>query len=369
MHPLHQIQSSLLSRPRWPSSLIGRGRLLLFALFQPFVSSLAQGNSEKDPENSHYSNETARVDAAHERLSHVVADTFTGLDVGLNYLISGDREKRKYFPYPPGTEAPEKDQDDLASGVLRIAPRIEFSRFDDPDPGIDFSARIELPRTRERLQLIVDSIDREDLPVEALDRFRPREDPDREDDTSVFLRLRALHHLLFHLDWDVGMSFRPEPTPRTRLRAQRAFDHDPWHYVLRQDGFWRSDDGFGERSSLEIRRMLDASSFIRSNSAVLWSETSRGAEPGQILGYYRAFENNHETVGLEGGFFAVSHPNLQMDRYIVRVPYRRQIWRPWFFFRIEPAVDFARENNFKYNPRIVFQIEAFFGHPGGEWIR
>lgn len=304
--------------------------------------------------------EAPMVDQLHEILSRNLLRAIESLDRRLARTITPMEDRRsETFDHFFGDRRLRADQE-VGKSTLRVAPRTTFSRNENFQTGVDFSGRISLPRTEDRLQLIIDNVTGEQDRVESDERFRRLRSRREEDRTSAFLRIQALERMNLSLNFDAGLQFRPEPVPRIRLRARTSWTSEFWRYSLTQTGFWQSDDGFGERTSFEVQRPIGSDHLFEANSTVLWSEASQGVQTGQTFSLYR-FLSERRSIGILAGGFARVEPTTRMETYLFRVPYRQRIWRDWMYLKVEPGFNLEREYNFTFDPLVMIQVEFVLG--------
>ena len=71
--------------------------------------------------------------------------------------------------------------------------------------------------------------------------------------------------------------------------------------------------------------------------------------------------NRREALRYLVSMDGFTRPNTRVENYRAGVTYRRNIWRPWFFYELEPYLLWPRERDFDTTTGIVFRVETLFG--------
>ncbi len=50
-----------------------------------------------------------------------------------------------------------------------------------------------------------------------------------------------------------------------------------------------------------------------------------------------------------------------VDRYVVRLPFRRLVHADWMYIEVEPGVNFDNESDFDAAPQIILRLDLLFG--------
>lgn len=253
-------------------------------------------------------------------------------------------------------------EESVKLSYVRISPAVRFRESGEADVDVDFSARIRLPRAKRRANIFLQRADaREDLlrNFEGRTSSEDLDNPDSRGSAGVELNLWERSRL--RLTGSLGMSFRPDPEPRVKVGLAGHYKLGSWFTKVKQDGFWDSNDGFGERTKLELERHFFEDLFTRGSAEVAWSETTRGVDLSQSLLFYYTF-SKRRAMGLKLGVFEHTWPSTVIDEYRVRMPYRQRVWKKWMFVELEPGARFPRDRDYKFTPELVITIDLLAGH-------
>jgi hypothetical protein len=176
------------------------------------------------------------------------------------------------------------------------------------------------------------------------------------------LRFRFLHTLRTHGDLGAGviLDLPVGVFTRARLRWARPLGGG---FLLRvaEQGFWRSDVGFGQKSDLDLERALDPRTSLRLSSSGLLHQESAGLEFSADLALLQAVDARLGLVtgvGLKGA----TSPFSRVDEYRIYVRLRRDFWRRWLFLELEPELGLPRRGG-RYDeavPAVFFRLEVQF---------
>jgi len=321
-----------------------------------FSSSTGYAQTPSDPQTG----ETNRLDRSHRYLSSRVLRLAESIN---NVISSTFRQEEDHE-----SEMTRRFYGNLLTAYqvegshIRVTPRLIMTEGSANEYKLDFSARLRLPDLSKRLRLYVDSYDTDYDTMEDIfsARYRQRLDLERGEGATAGLTYFFSDHMKRDLSLSTGLKFRPEPSPKIRLRGRFRKSFDIWRAEFAQSGFWSEKDGFGERTEFTLDRPSGEIHLVRLRSSVVWSEVSHGVDWGQFASYYARF-SSRRSAALKLGVRGYSHPSWITDQYLARVAYRKRVHRDWLFMEIEPGLDFFREDDFKMTPLINIKFEIVIG--------
>ena len=230
----------------------------------------------------------------------------------------------------------------------------------------EFNLSVDLPKTEERLRLVVtgawwrdddDLIDEDDL------RRRQRPGSPDEDESSSFaadLRYVLLEDLEQNLDARVGLRVRGfVPAGVTGLRYRRNWDPDGWRVRLTNQVEWETMRGFSADSFIDFEARPAEDFFFRATPAIGWQEDESGFDYG--FGFtltQRLSERRFLQYSLDYDFS--SSPSHGLDQILLRARYRQTLFRSWVFGEIAPQLRLADRDGVDGTPGITFRVQAVF---------
>lgn len=302
---------------------------------------------------------TNAVDRGHRWLSGYVVDAIDRVDRFLHDSVAGEDGRPSHLINRFYGDRYLRSQSSSAS-YITITPEVTFSEDPAVKFDLDFSARLRLRRFSDRLELFVDRFDEdEDLLDGVLGRVNRRAH-DSEEEGGAGLRYRLPQYFALHSSISASMAFKPEPIPRLKLRGSVQAKPGKWRVNLNETLFWESDDGFGEKTQLELSRPLGSNTIIRSSTAAVWSETSEGVDLGQTLTWSHKL-SHRRIISFRAGVAGHTEPSAVVDIYTVRAIWRQQIYRNWIYLEIEPGVDFPDDEDFDAIPLLSIRFDLILG--------
>lgn len=236
-----------------------------------------------------------------------------------------------------------------------------------------FRARLHFPNMERRLNAFIGRDDREDLLEDAQRRgvtSLPRMfDPD-DDEWLVGLGYRPLSGgRNGDLDFDVGMNFDFPIEPFARARYKhRTFLSDTDLVRFRHSLFWEREDGWGLSTRIDYEHAFMNGSMMRWRGAGKISDITRGADWFTELSYYHRLGRRRALAHQVGANGETGAPIL-VENYFVRLIYRQQILREWFFLEIGPGMAWRRDVPGEPRdsvPILRFGVEMLFGDYRGQ---
>lgn len=260
---------------------------------------------------------------------------------------------------------------------LDIMTPVRFHADGTIDTEIKFRAKVELPRTNQRWNLIVLSADESlrDLATEG--ETSAGSDPSAGSNSTVSGTSQTdtggtAIGLRFMLDmkdyttsfFDFGLNFRNviEPDPFVRLKGTYKWQlTDQWYSRMTQDLFWENHRGVGLNSRQVFDYQVNQRYLLRSDTNGTWWDKQQN----YILSHNVIFfdrVNVHRGLAYHLGWdWETQEIGFHLSGYHAGLNWRERIYKKWLFFEIEPRVDFRQDDNFqRADPSIQFMLEMQF---------
>ena len=119
-------------------------------------------------------------------------------------------------------------------------------------------------------------------------------------------------------------------------------------------------DGFGETTSLNFDNQINNEILFRYQNEVTWLDETD--EVNFIFGptlYHRL--SSHRAIAYNIKASGINKPTIFVNNYRVSIDYRQKLYKEWFFYELNPAVDFPKEKDFKKVYSIAIKFETVFG--------
>lgn len=247
--------------------------------------------------------------------------------------------------------------------------RIRFDTVKDSEGDVkakgSIKLRVVLPRTEEKLRLLFSSEDDEET------GSRPSQgstSASENEDFSVALRFIRQARKSGLLNFDLGARFRDSKIQLfTRLNFFYARDMAlDFRTTFSNSFYFFSASGLENKFRADLIRPLNESGsvFFRSASELRWRKSRSGVVIGETFGIYAEIDNKR-SIAVEGlGSYTTVLGIDETDHFLgtsLRVRFRHNIWRPWFFYEVWPTVSWTPENNFESALGGLFRIEIALG--------
>jgi hypothetical protein len=222
-------------------------------------------------------------------------------------------------------------------------------------------AKINLPYTRERFQLVIDrdleNLTKSDSQVDAQVAAGQVQ---RDDNPYAGVRAVARETLKITYAADAGVRLRPVPDPFVRLRLSRLFSLGTWEMIPSETLLYRFDERFTAASELAFLRSARENVAIAVVFNATYRELTGGFDLGAVLGVGWRI-NDRSLLATELGAFGQTEPELQDTAYSAALRYRRKIYKDWLLLELRPQLIFLPQQDFHAAPSFTVQFEAYFG--------
>ncbi|SFM60581.1 hypothetical protein [Halopseudomonas yangmingensis] len=247
---------------------------------------------------------------------------------------------------------------------LRLSSEFDWQESEDFETDLSIRARLDLPTTRDRLRLLIES-DPEERQGTLADQGSQRLRRDQNDSSSTTIGLDHLDSKDKREGWATrfggGVRFRLPLDPYVRLTSERLWDlgNGPWQLGSYNRLSWFNSDGYSARSRWDIGRPLSESLHLRYITQFQWQEEydtlefSQGAELNQILGRRSAMRYAAAMVGN-------SSSSPRINDYYLLTHYRRDLHREILYLDVIPELHFPRDANFDPRWAFTLRLEMLF---------
>jgi hypothetical protein len=294
-----------------------------------------------------------RVDVAHDLLEQDILAMVTRLDNFFGSVQTENLRKTSYeFRWRNGIRIDE-------GGRIK--------------PDINVRANIVLPKTSEKLRLLISGENQLETPSPALPSDPGNPGFDRAARPSAkIVNTEFRYSLLSAPDQDlflgagVKVALPLEPFVRSRYQFVHAIS-DLFLIRLGETVFIKHGVGVGETTEAALERFINKKTLLRlSNSATL-SQEFRGLEWGSELSLIRELSAK-SAITFTGGVYGNSSPDTVATNYRLLTSYRQSFLRDWLFYEVEPELSWPREPGGVYAPKyaVTFRLEVLFHNVDGK---
>jgi len=302
-----------------------------------WASSEPDSSTEPSPEQKQ-----GRVDSAHEKVSAKVASSAAWLD--------------SFFDNERVVQEENKS-------TLRLISAISKEKDESIEYNTQFRLKLILPRTNERLKLIISGNGENELDLDNTPQDDIRQDFENRDEQNISLSLwySFLSTPKRNLNVHVGLRLRSaSPVVYAGPRYRQLFKYKLWDIRFIETIRWYTDEGWESKTSLDFERAVFKKCLFRNNIQGSWFEGKNGYFYNINFFVYHPLSFRRALVYEWTNSFE-TRPAHQLTEIALRVRYRQKIWRDWLFVEIAPQVSFSKEKDFDTIPGIFVRFEAIFG--------
>lgn len=247
-------------------------------------------------------------------------------------------------------------------------------RFDASDSGTgDLSARtrlklrLVLPRTEQRLRLLLD-VDDEDSNDDTRSTVEELSDPEEDRDLSLALRFIRQIRTDTEFKADIGARrFEQRLQSFVRLRVDSELEReDGWSFKFINDLRFFQTSSYVNRLSFDFWRPLGRESLniFRTSTSFDWRRSINGARIDQTIGVYRELKYG-SLLAFEAltGLNTSTNGDIEnhFDGLQLQIRYRKNLFRPWFHFEVWPGINFLPENDNEPQFSGLLRVEVQLG--------
>ncbi len=247
------------------------------------------------------------------------------------------------------------------TSYLRIGFATE-SEYGDPaqfKPEARF--RLDIPTTRKKLRLVIESENDELIPLEERRRSRQLTEPDRTN-TSATGALRYLSQIgdAIDLSTDIGARLHMPPDIFWRMTAQKHWQiNKDWFVRAQQRFYYYHQDGWGERTWFGAGRLVWDGWEFHSSSELEWVHRDRKFVAAQIFSLQKQL-NSRSRLTPRIGVLGESQPSWRTSSAFADVTWRYRLYSDWAFAELIPALTFPRDKSFSDQASVIFRLELYF---------
>jgi len=246
---------------------------------------------------------------------------------------------------------------------IRLRGGYAYNYRGDDEYIYSITARLKIPRTREKLDLIIgdDTKNSTDLSLEGTEAER---------DSSIALGLNNPFELLSPVDARVRLGFSgiTNPYAKTTFNYEALFGR--WMIVPHQAFRYSAEEKFEEWTNLDFRRRIASQMML----SLLFQRSTISDIDGMN---YFAQPSLNFTLGKYGNFTPYLGmygrtqeqpieadgytPKRGVYRYAVGLNWSRQASRRYIVYRLQPILSYDDPNDFRPNYFIKALLEFYFG--------
>ncbi|MFA5161010.1 MAG: hypothetical protein WC421_02080 [Elusimicrobiales bacterium] len=234
----------------------------------------------------------------------------------------------------------------------------------------DINVRLKLPRTEGKMNLVVEHVSNEVLPVESITRTQSRLAAGEQEPGS-FVGLRYIfglgRKLQEHVDFGAHVDAQSKSPylllkPQARANASYSRSFGGWDAKTFAQAMWSAKPVLNVTGGLYLAHPLLPDWAFTSYSNAVWQTDN----PQVTLYHTFSFPWKMSARDLITPAFqlqAHSYPAAQSDQYTASLSWRRRLWKDWLSGEATPSVNYPRDRCFHEVTVLTLRLDMLFGNP------
>lgn len=255
------------------------------------------------------------------------------LDHGQLYIANSSDEMAEWLDHFFGVRSSDLES---ADSTLRLIIDNDWEEYEGVSTDVRLRGKVHLPRIDERLSLVITD---EDDDERALEDELPS-DEEREKSTNIGLQYKARDEDRSRLDYKVGLSSKVKFKANARYRYKW-----PWGDKLvnrfSENLYFIDQEGFGSKTKLENDWLFNDKKLLRLSNNIKFAEDIDGVEWSSQLALNRRV-NRHAALSQFIWASGETRPDYLTTAYGLGVRYRKNFYRKWLYYELEPAYAWKR---------------------------
>ena len=281
------------------------------------------------------------------------------LDAPHNYVSQGVETMAKYMDI---FFADEKIYQEATSSYARFTLQTIFDSHGDVSTPVDLRLKIDLPKTKKKLKLVIESETERGAQAGAdgSSTVTPAATTEKSDFYAA-LQKTFPEKKGWNARSSIGMKIDAPLNPFVRYRVFRDTKLGLWKFHFAETLFWFKSSGIGSSTLFEFDRALTRNVLFRSSTNAIWEDNRDYYEMSHTFALFHEL-SNRRAVAYSITVFGDSDPTVYATSYLARVSYRQLIHKDWLFLEVRPEMLYERETNFDPEPSLSLQLEMVFGN-------
>lgn len=251
-----------------------------------------------------------------------------------------------------------------AGTTVRIVGSQLIQDDGEEDNDIRFKAQVRLPYLEKRLSLVIGS-ERDFEDTNAGLQGRPEDTGRRSDSNSVGAALQWARQRSNGWEFRVRAGFHGGLKARTKFRLRKEGKlSESWLWRFTEELEWRDRKGWGTETLVDFDRPIGPVRLFRATSRI--EQNKELHQEGHGESWEQSFSvaaqiNKRVAIRYIASVEGYTKPQHRVDAYRAGVRYRRNTWRPWFYYEIEPYLLWEREQRYDTTWGVVLRVETLYG--------
>lgn len=216
---------------------------------------------------------------------------------------------------------------------------------------LGLGVNIVLPNTNDRLNLLISSQGEDEGNEPDILRSSERAE------YVAALRFIIRESQRWRIDADAGINWALIPDPYTRLRARRPIEYGFMKFRFTQELNYYTKEGYGEKTEFRFDFLVSEQKLLRLETGASYLVNDDFFKLRYGAGLFNQVTSKFAYV-VQAGASGDTEEGPTFDRYTAGIRFRRQIYKDWMFFEIQPQMIWAEEYEWQHRPALLLKLEA-----------
>ncbi|HLE16818.1 MAG TPA: hypothetical protein VI728_00880 [Syntrophales bacterium] len=168
-------------------------------------------------------------------------------------------------------------------------------------------------------------------------------------------------HTLVRIDSGIRINIHPDAFIRMRYQYLKTFGEV---YLIRfsEIAMWQAVEHFSNTSQVDLERKITTFTLARWGNNVTYIEDTPGVTWNTGISFFTQL-THRSAISYDTSMWGVNDPEWIIQNYRVGSQYRRNFYRPWLFFELEPEVTWPKDESGHRKSTYAFMatLEIQFG--------
>ncbi|MGR0278945.1 hypothetical protein ACUM5Y_07835 [Marinomonas dokdonensis] len=241
---------------------------------------------------------------------------------------------------------------------LRMGPiindRDEYSGF------FDFSARLKLPNTQDRLRLVIesdgDTISQDNVRGESTENIGVL---DSALDSNVSAVVRYIKEE-WRADFDAGIKIDFPLNPFVRFRLFQGEHYGDWEWRQKQEAFAYYDEGIGARYEAGVTYFTTPQVLLGANFGTTWLESKSTLYVREDLYLHHQLDERNR-LDYQLSFLQEGKSKVSSDSVLYFLEYHHKLYKNWLIGRVKPQMTYEADEDYRAVLSLTLSMEILLG--------
>jgi len=254
-----------------------------------------------------------------------------------------------------------KKKDQHSDSTVQIRFGSVLSKDKDERTGFfDFSARLRLPNTQDRLRLVVES-ESDSLAPESLrgESSQQKSVINSALKSSISAAVRYIKEDIgMDIDSGVRVDFPLDPFVRIRLKQGETLDRFDWWQ--KQEAFAYYSKGIGARYGVGLGYAISPSLNFTSDFSVTWLDKEGMFYSRENFAFQHQV-NEKNRLGYQLSFLQSGEHSVEPDSFLYNIQYERLLYKDWLVGQVIPQFTHEADNDYKGTFSLTLSLAILLG--------